>query len=69
MGIRKKEIKAYCPNCYASPDKIVYQNSGPIVRIYCSQCGIVYNESNAKKAGFSDIIDFWNNIGIYMPQE
>ena len=22
-----------------------------------------------KKVGFMDIIDFWDNIGIYMPQE
>lgn len=69
MEIEKKKIRAYCPNCYANPDKIVYQNSGPIVRIYCSECWIVYNDAEAHKEGFDSIIDFWNHIGIYMPQE
>lgn len=69
MEIEKKKIRAYCPNCYASPDKIVYQNSGLIVRIYCSECWIVYNDAEAHKKGFDSIIDFWNHIGIYMPQE
>ena len=27
------KIKASCPLCYASSEKIVYQNSGPIVRM------------------------------------
>lgn len=35
-------IKANCPVCLASCEDIVYQNSGPIVRIYCSKCGVVY---------------------------
>lgn len=60
-------IKTYCPCCQAYCDDIVYQNSGPIVRIYCSKCGLVYNEGDAKKNGFENIIDYWNHIGIYMP--
>ena len=64
-----KEIKASCPCCYASKDKIVYQNSGPIVRIYCSDCGLVYNDMDARAKGFNNLIDFWNHIGIYMPQD
>lgn len=44
-----KQIKACCPNCHAFKDKIIYQNSGPIVRVYCSECGLVYNEGDAKK--------------------
>jgi hypothetical protein len=39
------------------------------VRIYCSECGIVYNEADAHKNGFDNIFDFWNHIGIYMPQD
>lgn len=65
-----KQIKACCPNCHAFKDKIVYQNSGPIVRIYCSECGLVYNDGDAKRAGYVDVIDFWNDhIGVYMPQD
>ena len=51
MEEKINKIKAYCPNCYASPDKIVYQNSGPIVGIYCSEYRIVNNDLDAKKAG------------------
>lgn len=69
MGVTIKQIKAYCPNCYAGPDKIIYQNSGPIVRIYCSECRLVYSNIEAHKKGFDDIIDFWNHIGIYMPHD
>ena len=64
-----KEIKASCPCCNASKDKIVYQNAGPIVRIYCSDCGLVYNDKDARDNGFSDLIDYWNHIGVYMPCE
>ncbi len=64
-----KEIKASCPCCYASKDKIVYQNSGPIVRIYCSDCGLVYNDKDARDNGFRDLIDYWNHIGMYLPHE
>ena len=62
-------ITASCPCCYASKDKIVYQNSGPIVRIYCSECGLVYSDKDAWDHGFKDLIDYWNHIGVYMPQE
>ena len=68
MG-KYKDIKAFCPCCYASKDKIIYQNSGPIVRIYCSECGLVYNDNDARTKGFNDLIDFWNHIGVYMPQD
>lgn len=44
-------IKANCPVCLAGCEDIVYQNSGPIVRIYCSKCGVVYNDYDAKKMG------------------
>ena len=62
-------IKANCPVCLASCEYIVYQNSGPIVRIYCSKCGVVYNDYDAKKNGFKDIISYWNHIGVYMPHD
>lgn len=62
-------IKANCPSCLADCDNIVYQNSGPIIRIYCSKCGLVYNDNNARKNGFDDVIAYWNNIGIYLPQD
>ncbi len=67
LDMKYKKIKANCPACMASCDYIVYQNSGQIVRIYCSKCGLVYNENDAKKNGFSDIIDYWNHIGEYFP--
>ncbi len=69
LHCRYKLIKANCPSCRTSCDDIVYQNSGPIVRIYCSKCGLVYNEDDAKKNGFDNIIDYWNHIGIYMPMD
>lgn len=62
-------IKANCPVCLASCEDIVYQNSGPIVRIYCSKCGVVYNDNDARKHGFKDIISYWNHIGVYMPHD
>ena len=65
----ERNIKANCPCCLAFRDDIVYQNSGPIVRIYCKKCGLVYNEDDAKKNGFSHVIEYWNHIGVYMPQE
>lgn len=68
-GVNQKKKKANCPCCFTSCDEIVYQNSGPIVRIYCSKCGLVYNEKDAWNNGFKDVIDFWNHIGVYMPQD
>ena len=68
----KKKIIACCPNCFAYPDndKIHYQNSGPIVRIFCRQCGYVVNDWEAWKNGYNNIIEYWNNhIGIYMLQD
>lgn len=62
-------IKANCPVCLASCEDIVYQNSGPIVRIYCSKCGVVYNDNDARENGFKDIISYWNHIGVYMPHD
>ncbi len=64
-----KEIKASCPCCHAGKDKIVYQNSGPIVRIYCSNCRLVFSDKDARDDGFRDLIDYWNHIGVYMPLE
>ncbi len=64
-----KRIEAYCPRCFASNDKIVFQNSGPIVRIYCSVCGLVYNDKDAWDNGFSNLIDYWNHIGVNNPDE
>lgn len=61
-----KDIKASCPYCFASKDKIIYQNSGPIVRIYCSECGLVYNDNDTRTKDFNDLIDFWNHIGVYI---
>lgn len=43
----ERKIAANCPCCFAFSDDIVYQNSGPIVRIYCKKCGLVYNEDDA----------------------
>ena len=40
-----------------------------IVRIFCSECGLVYNDKEARGDGFSNLIDYWNHIGIYMPQD
>ena len=61
-----KKIKANCPVCLAYPDAIKYQNSGPIMRVYCSKCGTIWNEEEARKAGYDNIIDYFNNsIGLY----
>ena len=64
-----KKIEASCPCCLASEENIVYQNFGPIVRIYCKQCGLVYNDQDAWKNGFDNLIDYWNHIGTYLPHE
>lgn len=69
LQTKLKKIEANCPSCWAFSDDIVYKNSGPIVRIYCSKCGLVYNEEDAHKNGYDNIIDFWNHIGIYCPHE
>ncbi len=61
------EILASCPCCLADKDKIVYQESHN--RIYCSECGLIYNENDAHKNGFKNLIDYWNHIGIYFPME
>ena len=64
-----RKIRANCPCCMAACTDIVYQNSGPIVRIYCTKCGLIYKESDAWDHGFENIIDYWNHLGIYMPQD
>ena len=64
-----KKIKANCPCCLADCDDIVCKNSVPIVRIYCSKCGLVYDDTDALENGFKDVVDYWNHIGVYMPQE
>lgn len=64
-----KEIRASCPCCFADKSRIRYQNSGPIVRIYCKECGLVYSEQNARENGFDDLIDYWNHIGVYYPTD
>ena len=61
-----KKIKANCPRCLTPHNDIIYQNSGPIIRIYCPNCGLIYNEKDAHNNGFENIIDYWNHIGIYM---
>ena len=63
------KIQACCPACNAFADKIEYQNSDAGNRIYCSGCGLVYNDADAGKAGFDDLIEYWNCIGAYMPQD
>ncbi|MCR4779834.1 MAG: hypothetical protein K5876_01920 [Ruminiclostridium sp.] len=65
----ERVIRACCPDCFASADKIAYRNCGPIVRIYCTVCGLVYNDGDAKKNGFDHLIDYWNHIGVYYPQD
>ena len=64
-----QEIQACCPACNAFADKIEYQKSDAGNRIYCSECGLVYNDADARKAGFDDLIEYWNCIGVYMPQD
>lgn len=59
-------IKASCPECCCPPEKIVYKNSGPIVRLICPECGFVVNDFEARENGFSSMIDYWNHIGWYM---
>lgn len=66
---RFKMIKADCPSCLASCDDIVYQNERPIQRIYCSKCGLIYNENDAKKNGYDNVIDYWNHIGVYFAHD
>mgnify|MGYP007033222497 CR=1 FL=1 len=44
------KIQACCPACNAFADKIEYQNSDAGNRIYCSGCGLVYNDADAGKA-------------------
>ena len=45
-----QEIQACCPACNAFADKIEYQKSDAGNRIYCSGCGLVYNDADARKA-------------------
>ncbi len=68
--MENERIRASCPRCFADKTKIRYQNSGPIVRIYCSECGLVFSLQEAKDHGFSDPIDYWNeSVGIYYPMD
>ena len=62
------KIEASCPHCGAPKEKIVYQNSGPIVRIYCSECHFVCDESEAWENGYQDVIEYWNHIGAYISE-
>ncbi len=60
------EIRACCPCCDGSPKDVEILNSGPITRIHCKNCGIVYNENDALKEGYKDIVAWWNHKGIYI---
>ena len=53
-------IKEKCPLCEADPEKIKFEHIGDRSRIYCTECGVVYNEQDAEAHGFYDLIQFWN---------
>jgi hypothetical protein len=59
-----KKVESKCPMCLAKPSEIVYQNSGPIVRVYCTKCGYICSDMDAKVAGFPDVIDYWNRTNL-----
>ena len=64
-----KKITAPCPCCHAGKDKIVYQNAGPIVRVFCTHCGLTYKDEDAWDNDFRNIVDYWNHIDDQMPED
>ena len=62
-GCDGMEIKSGCPRCHASVKKIEYQNCGPIVKIFCTECHLRYFDFDAIDSGYSDLIDYWNHLG------
>ncbi len=56
------EITEPCPRCGCDAKKIVYQNSGPIVNIYCPECRFLISETEAWKKGYKRIFDCWNAL-------
>ena len=51
-----------CKNCNAEPEEIIYQNSGPITRVYCPKCGFSITKDEIDNNCYPNwsIIDKWN---------
>ena len=66
MGISMEnsdnKIKRGCPKCGCDRKKIRYQNSGPIVRLSCPDCGFAVDDRAVIDGSFDDIFKFWNRL-------
>ena len=50
-----------CPRCGAAPRKIEFRNSGPIIRIGCTECRYNIGEDvDSGRIGIDALIDYWN---------
>ena len=54
------QIKIGCPRCGCDKKKIIYQNSGPIVRLRCPECGLAVDDRAVVDGRFDNIFKFWN---------
>lgn len=55
-----KEIKANCPQCGCSRDKIEYWNCGPIVYLLCPECRLEMRECVDTPNGIDEMFATWN---------
>lgn len=61
----ENRIKIGCPRCGCDRTKIRYQNSGPIVRLRCPECGLTVDDRAVIKGRFEDIFRFWNWMSYF----
>lgn len=60
LQIGYKEIKANCPQCGCSRDKIEYWNCGPIVYLECPDCRFQMKECVDTPIGIEKLFATWN---------
>ena len=61
------KIIAPCSKCGCDAKKIIYQNSGPIVAVWCPMCRFRIYDFEAWKKGYrgtTAIFDYWNSLKI-----
>lgn len=60
METEDNQIKIGCPRCGCDKKNIIYQNSGPIVRLRCPECGLAVDDRAVIDGRFDNIFKFWN---------
>lgn len=58
-----KDIRASCPKCQCSPEKIEIWNCGLIIRIRCPQCGFSFSDAVPEvNHTVEGLIAYWNTL-------